>query len=212
MLRLCLAGFFCLVLGVSSAGAVDIAATPSLVFSVPVPSGWTLHVKDPPAELVRETASHIAHEPGAENATPAQVNAVARKRLLENEAILYHAASGAHLDIDFSPLAAGESPPGNRTLKNSAKYAAESLKSESDVSDVAWQVTDATIPGASSTYLLLASYRKHEQPMIFRGYIGFAGNAWFFLYLTAPADATDVLRQGQQIIDEGSIQMVPSAS
>jgi hypothetical protein len=186
--------------------AADIQVTDSLVFSIEVSDGWSLHIDDPPEALVKESASHIAHEPAAANATQEQILKVARKRLMANEAIIYHAESGAHFDIDFSPLEAGEKEPSSRTLKNSAKYAAESLAGEEDIEDVVSEVTEAKIAGARETYLLTAKYLQHGHPMTFLGYIGFVADSWFFLYFTTPGDDPASLDDMSEMIGNASVR------
>jgi hypothetical protein len=208
MRRYCLS--LCLVFWFASSAAIaaDVQVTETLVFSVDLKTGWSLHLDDPPAPLVKEIASHIAHEPAAANATEEQIERVARKRLLANEAILYHAESGAHLDIDFSPLSEGEKEPTSRTLKNSAKYAAESLSSEEDIEDVDWEVSSVTINGARETYLLSANYLQHDHPMTFLGYIGFVADSWFFLYFTAPGKDPVTLTEVKEMLAKASVRQV----
>lgn len=187
--------------------AVEIAVTETLVLDINLMQGWALYL-EPPEALVKESARHVAHEPAAAKATADQIEAVARKRQEVNEAFVYHAASGAHLDIDFSPLDPGQSAPSARTLRNSAKYAAQSLESEEDVSEIVWEISPAKINGVEETFLLTAEYLQHEQPMTFRGYIGYIDNYWFFLYFTAPGSAPQVLQEMQSMLGLASIRPV----
>jgi hypothetical protein len=187
------------------AHAVEIAVTETLVFDIELSEGWAAHV-EPPEALVKENASHVAHEPAAANATASQIEEVARKRLKVNEAFVYHAASGAHLDIDFSALDPGQSAPSARTLRTSAEYAAQSLESEDDVAEVVWEVTSAKINGVEETFMLSADYLQHGQPMTFRGYIGYIDNYWFFLYLTAPGKNPAALQDMQLMLESASIR------
>lgn len=187
------------------AHSVEIAVTETLVFDIEVSDGWVLHL-EPPEALVKENASHVAHEPAAANATAEQIEEVARKRLEVNEAFVYHAASGAHLDIDFSSLDPGQSAPSARTLRNSAEYAAQSLQNEDDVDEVVWSVTSAKINGVDETFVLSADYLQHNQPMTFRGYVGYIDNYWFFLYFTAPGKNPAVLQEMQLMLERASIR------
>jgi len=189
------------------AHAAEIAVAEKLVFEIDLSAGWTLHA-EPPETLVKEAASHVAHEPAAVNATAEQIEKVARKRMTANEAFIYHAASGAHLDIDFSPLEQGASAPSTRTLRNSAEYAAQSLEGEEDVKDLVWEVTSVSIDGAAETFLLSAGYLQHDQPMSFLGYIGYAEGYWFFLYFTAPGKSAATLQEMQTMLDRASILSV----
>ena len=185
--------------------AIEIAVTETLVVDINLMEGWQLYL-EPPDVLVKEAALHVAHEPAAANASAAQIETVARKRLAVNEAFLYHAATGAHLDIDFSPLDPGQSAPDARTLRNSAEYAAQSLENEDDVAEIAWEVTSARINGVDDTFLLAAEYLQHEQPKTFRGYIGYVEKYWFFLYFTAPASEPAVVQEMQSMLALASIR------
>ncbi|MGK2944341.1 MAG: hypothetical protein ACSLFC_06345 [Desulfuromonadales bacterium] len=185
--------------------AVEIAVTETLVFDIELSEGWALHL-EPPEALVKENASHVAHEPAAANATAEQIEEVARKRLTVNEAFVYHAASSAHLDIDFSSLDPGQSAPSARTLRNSAEYAAQSLQNEDDIDEVVWDVTSAKINGVDETFVLSADYLQHGQPMTFRGYIGYIDQYWFFLYFTAPGKKPAALQEMQLMLERASIR------
>ena len=192
----------------ASSDAAGLAVAKDLVFSLDPVEGWTVHSADPPEALVKETARHVAHEPAAANATPEQIEIVARKRLAANEAIVYHASSGAHLDIDFSPCDEGASAPNSGMLKNSAEYAARSLIKESDVTDAVWDLRAVKFAGAEDTYLLSVKFLKHGAPMVFRGYIGTVKRSWFFLYFTAPGDDQQVLREMESMLAKASIRIV----
>jgi len=198
--------FLCL--SASPSGATDLSVAEHLVFTIDPISGWTVHPAVPPEALVKETARHVAHEPAAANATPEQIQAVARKRLTANEAFIFHASSGAHLDIDFSPFDKGASAPQPGALKSSAEHAARSLANEKDVSDAVWDIRTAEIAGARRTYLLSANFLKHGRPMVFRGYIGTVESYWFFLYFTAPGDDPLVLREMESMLANASIRIV----
>ena len=189
-------------------GAAGLAVTKDLVFTIDPVDGWTVHLADPPEALVEETARHLAHEPAAAKATPEQIKIVARKRLASNEVIVYHASSGAHLDIDFSPLDEGTSAPNSRTLKKSAEYAAHSLAEEDDVTDAVWDVRVVEIDGARDTHLLSVKFMKHGAPMVFRGYVGTVERHWFFLYFTAPGDKPQVLQEMESMLSNASIRIV----
>lgn len=186
--------------------AVEIAVTDTLVFEIELREGWTLHL-EPPEALVREIASHVAHEAAAANASAEQIDMVARKRLAANEAIVYHAASGAHLDIDFSPLDPGQAPPKAKTLRNSARYAADSLAGEDDVSDVVWKVTPRQVKGAGEAFQLAADYKQHDLPMKFLGIIGYVEGYWFFLYYTDPGKDPAAYAEMQAML-EGAVVRV----
>ncbi len=182
-----------------TAVAAEIAVSEELVVEIPLREGWTLHL-EPPAALVKEMAAHVAHEPAAANASAAQVEQVTRKRLAANEAFVYHAASGAHLEIDFSPLGQGDSAPSTKTLRNSAEYAAQSLEGEDDVSHVVWEVKPIAVKGAREAFQLVADYLKHDLPVKFVGTIGYVEGYWFFLYFTDPSQSPEVFEQMQTML------------
>ncbi|MCK4508269.1 MAG: hypothetical protein KAU27_07015 [Desulfuromonadales bacterium] len=187
------------------AHAAEIAMTDTLTLDINLSAGWTLHLQ-PPEALVKEAASHVAHEAAAANATAEQIEKVARKRMTANEAFIYHAGSGAHLDIDFSPLEQGESAPSTQTLRNSAEYAAQSLEGEADVADMVWKVTSAKVNGADETFLLSANYLQHDRLMSFLGYIGYVGEHWFFLYFTVPGKDSEALQEMQSMLEHAVIR------
>jgi len=183
------------------AQAAEVDVADGLLVDLDLSEGWTLHL-EPPDALVKEMAVHVAHEPAAANASVEQIEKVARKRLAANEAIVYHAASGAHLEIDFSALDPGSSAPSSKTLRNSAKAAAQSLEGEEDVSDVVWSVAPVTIQGAQEAFQLMADYRQHDLPVKFVGIIGYVEGYWFFLYYTDPSQDPAVFAQMQTMLEK----------
>ena len=189
------------------AHAVEIAVAEGLILEISLSEGWTLHL-EPPEALVKEAASHVAHEAAAANATAEKIEDVARRRLWVNEAFIYHAASGAHLDIDFSPVGPGQSTPSAQTLRNSAEYAGRSLENEDDVAALAWEVSTAKINGVDDVFLLSADYLRHDHQTNFRGYIGSVDKNWFYLYFTAPGKNPEVLQEMQSMLDSVSIRAV----
>ena len=208
MFRNLLIAVLMLPLFAASSGAVGLPVAKGLVFALDPVGGWTVHSADPPEALVKETARHVAHEPAAAKATPEQIEIVARKRLASNEAIVYHPSSGAHLNIDFSPLDEGASAPNSRTLKKSAEYAARSLANENDVTDAIWDIRAVKFDGASDTYLLSVKFLRHGAPMVFQGYVGTVQRHWFFLYFTAPGDDLQVLQEMESMLANASIRIV----
>lgn len=205
MLRNLIVLNLCFCLWAGSASAVEIAVAENLFLDLELSPGWTLQL-EPPQGLVDELATHVAHDPAAAGATEEQIKSVARKRLAANEAILFHAASGAHLDIDFSPLAPGEAAPNPRALRDSAQAAAQSLEHEADVAELVWDVAPAKMQGVPAVYLLSARYLQHARPMIFLGYVGYVEKYWFFLYFTAPGDAPEVLPEIQAMLARAAIR------
>jgi hypothetical protein len=189
------------ILMVSPVDAAEIAVTMNLVVEINLSEGWSLHL-EPPDALVKEMAIHVAHEPAAANATTEQIESVTRKRMAANEATVYHAASGVHLDIDFSPLDQGQSAPSSQTLRNSAKYAAQSLEGEEDVADVVWDVTSVKINGAREAFQLAADYKQHDGPMKFLGIIGYVEGYWFFLYYTDPGKDSGTFGEMQTMLEQ----------
>jgi len=181
------------------ATAAEIVIFEDLLVELPLSEGWALHL-EPPDALVKEMAAHVAHEPAAANASAAQIEKVTRKRMAANEAFVYHAASGAHLEIDFSPLEQGASAPSTKTLRTSAEYAAQSLEGEEDVSNVVWEVIPVKIQGAREAFQLVADYQQHDLPVKFVGTIGSVQGYWFFLYFTDPSQKPEVFEEMQEML------------
>jgi hypothetical protein len=179
--------------------AAELVISEGLFVEIPLREGWTLHL-EPPEALVIEMAAHVAHEPAAANASAAQIEKVTRNRMAANEAFVYHAASGAHLEIDFSPLEQGASAPSTKTLRTSAEYAAQSLEGEEGVSNVAWDVIPVKIQGAREAFQLVADYQQHDLPVKFVGTIGYVEGYWLFLYFTDPSQKPEVFEQMQEML------------
>ena len=196
-----------LLTGTTFAATLDVGG--GLAMELSVPDGWTL-TREAPIALLEEAAKHIAHEAADQGASPTheQLIDAARKRMAANEAILYHEQSGAHLDIDFSPLDEGEKAPSSQTLRKSAKYAAQSLEGEEEVSDVVSGVDRIKIRGAKDAYLLSADYKHHGHPVRFLGVIGFVPDQWFFFYYTDPLKSKTAYGEMQQVFDSVLIRVV----
>lgn len=167
---------------------------PGLTLAIRIPPGKWRVAAQAPGFLVEEMAGHVAHdlEEQGKAVDAAAIEAAVGQRLAANEQFVFNPVSGAHMEIDFSPLTAGETAPSRRIVADSARYAAESLISEEGVGAVDYQIRRARVPGADHAYSLAANYRKHESPTRFYGLIGFAGGGWFYLYFTDPGkDETD---------------------
>lgn len=191
-----------------SVAAERIPVTSQLAVELTLPEGWSLP-SVPPAAMVEEMAEHLGHDAEAKGHHPSaeQLAAMARKHLAANEAIVYHAGSGANLTIDFSPLHADETPPGAGTIGKSAEYALQSLESEEGVSGLQSSRRSIAIPGADHAVRFDAFYRQHDEPVGFYGVIGYAPGQWFFLYFTNPGRDEAVARAGDQIL--ASLKIVP---
>lgn len=188
--------------------AAELKIADDLLFVIEPVEGWTLHLQDPPEALVKEYASHVAHEPAAANASPEKIELVARNRLLANEAIVYHQDSGAHLSIDYSPYSKGDPLPHSKNLATSAEYASESLANEDDVSEAVSTIKEVSFNGLDSAYLLSATFLKHDEPMIFHGFIGGVDNNWLYLYFTSPADRPDVIQEMETMLETASVRVL----
>jgi hypothetical protein len=193
---------------IAPAFAEELVISENLTVEMALDEGWALHL-EPPAALVKEMATHVAHEAAAANASASQIEKVTRKRLAANEGFVYHAASGAHLEIDFSPLAQGASAPSSKTLRTSAEYAAQSLEGEDDVSDVVWEVSPVKVQGAREAFQLVADYQQHDLPVKFVGTIGYVGGYWFFLYFTDPSQNPEVFAEMQKMLKQLVVHHTP---
>lgn len=173
-----------------------------------MPAGFTLDVNLPgprwvlsteaPEMLVAEMAEHLEHDMKAQGKSldAASLAALARKRLRENEAFIFNPQSKASLLIDFSPLEKGEEAPSDKTVKSSARYAAESMESEEGATEVSHSTAETAIKGARVAHSLTVNYRHHGEATRFYGIVGFASPTWFFLYYTDhlrdPADQAEM--------------------
>lgn len=202
---ICLTLLFCLLAG--SATAIEIAVAEDLVIDIELSPGWVLFL-EPPQALVEAMAKHIAHDPAAADATAEQIKRVARKRLSANEAIIYHAASGAHLDVDFSALTPGEAVPDVRMLRQSAQFAAASLQAEEDITALEWNLSPADITGMAEAVLLTADYLRDGAPVAFLGCLGYTDQYWVFLYGSVPGAAPEILQDLQKMLNQASIRSV----
>ncbi|MCP3176964.1 hypothetical protein MJO47_07585 [Desulfuromonas sp. KJ2020] len=176
--------FFLLLLVVPlTAFGTTIEVAPGVLLHVELPGDHWQVSDSPPEPLVQETAAHLRQEmlrkAGKED--PAEV---ARDILSVNELFIVNAESGAWLAVDFSALREGEPAPGRRAVKRSAAFAGQALQGEEGLSDVKHDVEKIRIPGAQYAYQLEATYRRHDEPVLFCGVIGFADRHWFYLYYT----------------------------
>lgn len=201
MLRLVLAALL-LAFVVSPLSAEEIAVGDGYVVSLVLAEGWSVHTRAPEA-LIAEIAEHVEHEAVAQgyDPSPDQLREAALKRLNANEAIVYHAASKSHIDIDFSAIGPKDKVPTLKTLKGSAGYALQSLEGEEGVSGLTHAINVTNVAGAGDAARLEASYRHHDEPVNFIGIIGYVDRAWFFLYATSFGDDPAVQAGAAQILD-----------
>lgn len=182
--------------------AADIVVGDGLILTLETVDGWVVHSSAPEA-LVGEIAEHIAHESEAQgySPTPDEVRQAALKRLAANEAIVYHAASKSHIDIDFSPISLKEKAPQLKTLKGSAGHAVQSLEGEEGVSGLQHTIRVVDVAGAGEAARLEAKYKHHDEAVTFIGLIGYVDRAWFFLYVTVFGDDPSVVKGAEAILD-----------
>ena len=179
--------------GLLLAGSYEVRPGIVLAFTDP-PSAWQVST-DPPALLVQERAASM-HPPQLEAARKAGFvtpEAAAQKMLQANELFLFNPGSGSHVEVDFSPLKPGEKPASARSLKKSAKYAAEELSHEEGLEKATTSVEKTRIEGAAAAYRVDATFLKHGQPTRFVGVITYAQGHWIFLYFTGPQAAAEDL-------------------
>ncbi len=195
----------------TSALAASYEVRPGIEVSIAtLPSSWQVS-KTPPAFLVRERAAHL-HEPQLAAARKAGFDTpeeAARQMLQVNELFIFNPQSGGHLEVDFSPLKAGEEAPTAGTLKASARYAAEGLETEEGIEAVRAKVGKTDITGADAAFRVDAEFRSHGEPTRFVGIITFASNHWIYLYYTGPQSAAEDLTAVNRIMESLSIRPVP---
>lgn len=176
-----------------------------VTFEEPV-SPWQIN-KNPPEFLVRERAAHL-HEPQLEAARKAGLKTpeeAATRMLQVNELFMFNPQTGAHLEIDFSPLRDGESPPVPGTLEASAKFAAEGLDAEEGIELLDSKVSEVHIGGAEHAFRVDADYRRHGKSVRFIGIVTFAQGNWVFLYYTGPEQSKDDLAVVNDILSKVTI-------
>lgn len=185
-----------------SAIAETAQVMPDLAVEVTLPSErWTLS-RQSPSFLVEEVARHLGEEMLKKARRSGLTNAkdVARKMLSANELFIYNKDSGAHLEVDFSPLRAEERPPTRRAVAYSARYAGESLLEEEGLSDVIQKTKKTQVDGARIAYRLDAKFRRHGNQVQFIGVIGFSDPYWFYLYYTDPLKDPRDLSELEKVI------------
>lgn len=205
MSRLVLAALL-LAFHVSPLAAEEIVVDGGYVVSLKPAEGWVVYTSAP-EPLIEEIAEHVEHESMAQgyHPSPDQLREAALKRLDANEAIVYHAASKSHLDIDFSPIGPKEMAPNLKTLKGSAGYALQSLEGEEGVSGLKHEIRVVNVAGAGEAARLEASYKHHDESVNFIGIIGYVDRAWFFVYATVFGEDPTLLREAQLIL--GSVEI-----
>jgi len=174
--------------------------------SYPVGEGIRLWFEDPPPPwtvseyptdfLIAERAGHL-HEPQLAAARKAGINdprEAARQMLSINELFLSNPATGAHIEVDFSPLKPGDEPPTMEVLKSSAEFAGQGLANEEGIGEVHSRVRPFPVSGAQDSFRLDADYVMHGAALHFAGVIGYAAGHWFFLYYTGPQENVADLR------------------
>lgn len=174
-------------------------------FATP-PSPWQVG-KEPPDFLVKEHGAHInpAQLAAARKAGIDSPEEAARQRLKTNELFIFNPQSGAHLEIDLSPLREGEDPPSAGTLQASARYAAEGLEGEEGIEAAKSKVGKTRITGGKAAYRVDADFLKHGQATRFIGVITFALDHWVYLYYTGPQPGLEDLAVVNQVLDSFSI-------
>ena len=198
-----------LVLGSPCAAAgpetLTLADGTSLQFTLPA-GGW-IFSRTPPDFLVRERVADLGGELAArgQSTPPEQVEKLARARLQENEGFVYQPQSESYLLIDFSPLAAGEKPPGPADIAASARAAAEMLSQEEGMTEAVTHKRRITFPGMTEAWRLDASYRLNGAPRRFIGIIGFRDPYWVFLYYTDKGVNTADRTQMEALLDGARI-------
>ncbi len=185
-----------------------LAVAPGLSVGINLPDEKWIIASEAPDFLVEEMAEHIAHDLEAQGkaAERATIETAVAKRLAANEHFVFSPVSGAHMEIDFSPLDPGDAAPSRDSVADSARYAAESLESEEGIDELSYEVGRARIYGADYAYELQARFMKHDVAMRFYGLVGFVDFSWFFIYYTDAGRDSGDYSQAIQILR--SVQVV----
>ncbi|HKL48873.1 MAG TPA: hypothetical protein VJ882_04380 [Desulfuromonadales bacterium] len=158
-----------------------------IVLEVELPGErWNVS-NEPSSALVESIAEHMHHDLEAQgkDVSEKQVHRAARERLAANE-LFIRSDSGAHIEIDISPIKSGKKSPSEGTVKSSARYAGQSMASEEGVSKASSEISEFDLPGASVAYRLDIDFVRHEKSMNFLGVIGFDKPYWLYFYGTDP--------------------------
>lgn len=154
-----------------------------LTVTIPeTPASWKIDM-EAPADLLQHMMEHLREDAARNEQTPTeeQVRTAAEQRLASNDLFVFNPESGAHLLISFTSLGDDESPPSDRAIELSAKYAAEGVVDEG-WEDVKVRQKAAQIDGASSAQRFEIDYSHEEEQSRFMGVVGFASPYWFWLY------------------------------
>lgn len=176
---------------------------PDLTFEFELPSSRWQTAETAPRFLIVERAKHIHDnmmkrfkQRGIESKEEA-----AEVQLKANELFVFNQQTGSYLEIDFSPLKKDDKPPSKRSIALSAKYTGEELEHEEGLSQVKQKSHKVKIVGSKYAYRVDAEFVKHGEPKRFIGLIGFVDKYWFYIYYTAPADATQDLSEMEELLD-----------
>lgn len=170
--------------GMGSASSYAIAPGFQLQMTVDG-QAWQV-AKTAPQFLVDDGVADIEHDlkTAGKTATKEQIMARVAEQLGSNELYVFNPDSKAVLEISFSPLDKGESPPSSKSIKESAVDAGESMTSEGGVTGSQYRIKEDHIPGADTVYRLDVDYQADGSPRKFIGLIGFAQTSWIFFYYT----------------------------
>lgn len=175
------------VVTVSTSWGESVRLAEDLTIDVTLPaSRWEMS-SAPAQALLDETVEHLHHEleGKGKDLSGDAIKQLAVKRLAVNELFL-RSESGAHIEIDVSPLNSGEEGPSARGVEKSAEYAGQSMESEEGVEDAAAHVKKVDLQGVSYVFRLDLDYKLHGQKMKFVGLIGFEDPYWLYFYATNP--------------------------
>ncbi len=158
-----------------------------IVLEVDLPSERWVVSREPSEGLVEDVTEHMHHdlEEQGRDVPEDQVRQVALQRLAANE-LFIRSTSGAHMEIDVSPLEPGDNAPSAKGVRTSAVYAGQSMEGEEGVSEATPRVSDFNMPGSSVAYRLDVDYVQHKKRMNFVGIIGFEDPYWLYFYATDP--------------------------
>ncbi len=191
--------------------AAEFELKPGLRVTLPdLAAPWVVTTEPTPA-LVEHLAEHLRDDAARQGRaiTEEQAQAAARKRLANNELMVYNENSEAHLLISFSPIGEGEADPSKRAITRSAKYAADGVTDEG-WSDVKARHADARVKGAQYARYFEIDYTEDGEPGRFMGIVGYARPYWFWLYgndhLKDPADRAVL----QKLLREIEIRVAPA--
>jgi hypothetical protein len=116
---------------------------------------------------------------------PEKLMAMAKKFLNTNNLYIYNAETEAYLMVSIAPFEEDAGIPGKKSVKTSAKWAAEAIAEHAEVEDLSsynMSVEMIDRPGMKHAAKVDSNYPLFGEPHHFIGIIGYSHPYWVFMY------------------------------